>query len=127
MFNFEKIANLLKNTKVPENIINRGLVGLQEFLSPIEDLLNQKKVPEKGWSDNQIRFFLEILANMDSNNDLNSYKIGEREGRISTPILYELSGGFIHGIGEVEILKRLNKITWRIHSEQFNDSMVLIS
>lgn len=99
MFNFDKISNLLKNTKVPENMINRGLVGLKEFLNPMEELLNQKKPPEKGWSDNQIRFFLEIMANMDSNNDPEAYKIGEREGRISTPLLYELSGGFIHGIG----------------------------
>ncbi|MCP4761186.1 MAG: O-phosphoseryl-tRNA(Sec) selenium transferase, partial [archaeon] len=88
-----------KKTKVPENMIKRGIVGLSEFIKPMEDLLNQMKPPETGWSDEQIRFLLQILAQMDSNNDPASFRIGEREARISTPLLYDLSGGFIHGIG----------------------------
>ncbi|MHA1728339.1 MAG: O-phosphoseryl-tRNA(Sec) selenium transferase [Promethearchaeota archaeon] len=99
MFNFKKLGDIFKQTKIPENIIDRGLVGLGEFLKPFENVLNQMKPPDKGWSDNQIRVFLEFLAHMDSNNDPSAYQIGEREGRISTPLLYELSGGFIHGIG----------------------------
>jgi O-phospho-L-seryl-tRNASec:L-selenocysteinyl-tRNA synthase len=90
---------LLKKTKIPENIIKRGLVSLGSFLKPMEDLLNQLKPPENGWRDDQIKFFLEILAHMDSNNDPSSFQIGEREGRISTPLLYDLTAGFIHGVG----------------------------
>jgi O-phospho-L-seryl-tRNASec:L-selenocysteinyl-tRNA synthase len=99
MFNNEKFRDLLKKTKVPENMISRGLVGLNDFIKPMEILLSQQQIPEKGWTDDQIRFFLSILSHMDSNNDEGAYCIGEREGRISTPLLNELSGGFIHGIG----------------------------
>ncbi|MCP4763908.1 MAG: hypothetical protein GY870_19205, partial [archaeon] len=99
MFDLKKFGETLKKTKVPENMIKRGIVGLSEFIKPMEDLLNQMKPPETGWSDEQIKFLLQILAQMDSNNDPASFRIGEREARISTPLLYDLSGGFIHGIG----------------------------
>ncbi|MBD3350159.1 MAG: O-phosphoseryl-tRNA(Sec) selenium transferase [Candidatus Lokiarchaeota archaeon] len=99
MFDLEKLKNILKNTKIPQNMLNRGMVGLNSFLKPIENVLNQMKPADKGWTDNQIKFFLEILAQLDSNNDPESFRIGEREARVSTQLLYNLSGGFIHGIG----------------------------
>jgi len=90
---------ILKNIKVPENMLKRGLLGLNEIINSIEDLFSQQKPPEKGWNDSQIKFLLGILASLDTNNDIKTFKIGEREGRISTPLLYDLSGGFTHGIG----------------------------
>ena len=99
MFDLNYLGDLLKKTKIPENIIKRGLVSLGSFLKPMEDLLNQLKPPENGWRDDQIKFFLEILAHLDTNNDPSAFQIGEREGRISTPLLYDLTAGFIHGVG----------------------------
>lgn len=125
MFNFDKFQEILKKTKVPEHMIRRGLVGLGEFLQPIEDLFNQMKPPENGWTDEQIHFLLEILAHMDSNNDPGAYRIGEREARISTPMLYNLSGGFIHGIGRSGDIKASQpKATGASIMNKLSDSMV---
>ena len=99
MFDLKKLEDILKRTKVPGNMITRGVIGLSRFVKPIEELLTQMKPPNQGWSDEQIRFFLEILAHMDSNSDPSAFRIGEREARISTKLLYDYSGGFIHGIG----------------------------
>jgi O-phospho-L-seryl-tRNASec:L-selenocysteinyl-tRNA synthase len=86
-------------------MIRRGMVGLQAFIKPMEIVLTQKKPPEIGWSDSQIRFFLEILANLESNHDPEALQIGEREARISTPLLHEYTAGFIHGVGRSGNLK----------------------
>lgn len=99
MINFEKLRKLLQKTNIPENMIERGIIGLSTFTQTIENLLNQMKPPENGWNDAQIRFLLLLLSNMDSNNDVDAFRIGEREARLSTPLLDELAGGFAHGIG----------------------------
>ena len=101
----KKILEMLEKFPIPKNMIQRGMVGLGSFIKPLEIVLTQRKPPEEGWSDTQIRFFLEILANLDSNHDPEAMQIGEREARISTPLLYDYTAGFIHGIGRSGNLK----------------------
>ncbi|MBN2155604.1 MAG: O-phosphoseryl-tRNA(Sec) selenium transferase [Candidatus Lokiarchaeota archaeon] len=105
MLDRKKILEMLETFPIASNMVQRGMVGLQSFIKPMEIVLTQRTIPEKGWSDTQIRFFLEFLANLDSNNDPQAMRIGEREARVSTPILYDLTAGFIHGIGRSGNLK----------------------
>ncbi|TFG17187.1 MAG: O-phosphoseryl-tRNA(Sec) selenium transferase [Promethearchaeota archaeon] len=105
MLDRNKILEMLDKFSIPSNMIQRGMVGLQSFVKPMEIVLTQKKPPEIGWSDTQIRFFLEFLANLDSNHDPEAMQIGEREARISTPLLHEYTAGFIHGVGRSGNLK----------------------
>jgi O-phospho-L-seryl-tRNASec:L-selenocysteinyl-tRNA synthase len=106
MLDREKILEMLeKFPKIPKNMIQRGMVGLNSFVKPMEIVLTQRKPPDKGWNDTQIRFFLEILANLDTNHDPEAFRIGEREARISTPLLHEYTAGFIHGVGRSGNLK----------------------
>ncbi|MHA1452057.1 MAG: O-phosphoseryl-tRNA(Sec) selenium transferase [Promethearchaeota archaeon] len=105
MLDRNKILEMLDKFPIPKNMIQRGMVGLQSFVKPMEIVLTQKKPPEIGWSDTQIRFFLEILANLDSNHDPEALQIGEREARISTPLLHDYTAGFIHGVGRSGNLK----------------------
>ena len=99
MMDLDKLRELLKKTNIPDNMVDRGIIGLSTFTKPMENLLHQMKPPQYGWTDSQITWFLQMLSSMDSNNDLEAYRIGEREARISTTILNDLAGGFAHGIG----------------------------
>jgi len=105
MLDRKKILDMLEKFPIPQNMLQRGMVGLQSFIKPIEIVLTQRKIPDFGWSDSQIRFFLDFLANLDSSNDPDVIRIGEREARISTPLLYELTAGFMHGVGRSGNLK----------------------
>lgn len=89
----------LENLGVPSHMIKRSSIGFKDIWKPIMELFQQRKIPEHGWSDFQIRQLLTILSNLDSDKDPGSIRIGEREGRISSDILNEISGGFCHGIG----------------------------
>ncbi|MHA1721127.1 MAG: O-phosphoseryl-tRNA(Sec) selenium transferase [Promethearchaeota archaeon] len=89
----------LENLGVPSHMIKRSSIGFKEIWKPIIELFQQRKIPEKGWSVFQIRLLLETLSNLDSDKDPGSIRIGEREGRISSDLLRELSGGFCHGVG----------------------------
>ncbi|MBN1216565.1 MAG: O-phosphoseryl-tRNA(Sec) selenium transferase [Candidatus Lokiarchaeota archaeon] len=99
MVNIDNIIDLFKKSKVPENIINRGKIGLDRFLNPIKVLLEQKCVPEEPWNDEQIKFFFKILSQMDIDKDTRIAHVGEREARIVSNMQLEISGGFCHGIG----------------------------
>ncbi len=89
----------LENLSVPNYMIDRALIGLNSQFEPINQLFKQRTIPERDWNDEQIKQLLFILSNLDSDKDPKSIRIGEREGRISTRILNELSGGFCHGVG----------------------------
>lgn len=95
----KKIKDLIKGSKIPQNMINRGQIVLDNWLKPIKNLLEQKRVPEEPWEDEQIKFLLKLLSQMDTDKDLDAARVGEREARISTPLLNLYSAGFCHGIG----------------------------
>ena len=99
MVDLNKIVDLFKSSSIPQNILNRGQLVLNEFLKPLKILLEQKAVPKKPWSDEQIEFFLQILSQMDTNKDMDAARVGEREARISSKIHLKTSAGFCHGVG----------------------------
>lgn len=95
----EKTFKLLSNLDVPSHMLNRSKIGYNELWKPIKILLEQQTIPKKGWTDIQIKYLLNFLNSLDSDKDPKAIRIGEREGRISTPLLKELSGNFCHGVG----------------------------
>lgn len=99
MVDLNKIVDLFKSSSIPQNILNRGQLVLNEFLKPLKILLEQKAVPKKPWSDEQIEFFLQILSQMDTDKDMEAARVGEREARISSKIHLKTSAGFCHGVG----------------------------
>ena len=62
-------------------------------------LLNNKEVPEKGLSQVTIKYILNTISLMDSNNGPNHIGVGEREGRIKSQIVKDRHFDMIHGIG----------------------------
>jgi O-phospho-L-seryl-tRNASec:L-selenocysteinyl-tRNA synthase len=99
LVDFNNIIEYLKNSSIPENMLNRGQLVLNTFLKPIKILFEQKNVPKEPWSDEQIIFLLQILSNMDTDKDPQASRVGEREARIASKLHLKTSGGFCHGIG----------------------------
>ncbi|MFW9899567.1 MAG: O-phosphoseryl-tRNA(Sec) selenium transferase [Candidatus Thorarchaeota archaeon] len=99
MFDFNKINEFFKNSPIPQNMLNRGQIVLDNFLKPIKILFEQKNVPKEPWSDEQIEFLLQALSNMDTDKDTNAARVGEREARIASKLHLKTSAGFCHGVG----------------------------
>ena len=62
-------------------------------------LMSTQKMPEQGWRERDIEWFLESCASMDSNNFAANVGVGEREGRVISPLVRRLSMGLAHGVG----------------------------
>ena len=99
MVDFNRINEFFKTLPIPQNMLNRGQIVLDNFLKPIKILFEQKSVPKEPWSDEQIEFLLQVLSNMDTDKDLDAARVGEREARIASKLQLKTSGGFCHGIG----------------------------
>jgi len=96
---FSKIIDYFKSTSIPQNMLNRGQLVFNNFLKPLQNLFEQKNVPQKAWSDDQIEFLLKTLSNMDTDKDDKASRVGEREARIASDLQLKTSAGFCHGIG----------------------------
>ncbi len=99
MVDFSKISDFFNNSAIPQNMLNRGQLVLNNFIKPIKTLFEQRNVPKKPWSDDQIEFLLKTLSNMDTDKDSDAARVGEREARIVSKLHLQTSAGFCHGIG----------------------------
>jgi O-phospho-L-seryl-tRNASec:L-selenocysteinyl-tRNA synthase len=96
---FNKISEYFKNSTIPQNMLDRGQIVINNFMKPIKTLFEQKSVPKESWSDEQIEFLLQTLSNMDTDKDNNAARVGEREARIASKLHIKTSAGFCHGVG----------------------------
>ncbi len=99
MVDFNKISEFFKNSTIPQNMLERGQIVINNFVKPIRTLFEQKSVPKEPWSDEQIEFLLLTLSNMDTDKDNNAARVGEREARIASKLHLKTSAGFCHGVG----------------------------
>lgn len=99
MVDFSKIMEYFNSSSIPQNMLNRGQLILNDFLKPIKILFEQKGVPKEPWTDDQIQFLLQTLSRMDTDKDPDAARVGEREARIASRLQEQTSAGFCHGIG----------------------------
>jgi O-phospho-L-seryl-tRNASec:L-selenocysteinyl-tRNA synthase len=99
LVDFNDIIGYFENTPIPQNILNRGNLVLNNFLDPMRILFEQKAMPMESWTDEQISFFLQTLSNMDTDKDDKASRVGEREARIASKLHLLTSSGFCHGVG----------------------------
>jgi O-phospho-L-seryl-tRNASec:L-selenocysteinyl-tRNA synthase len=92
------LESLLKHT-IPKHILHQGLLSVQAKLKPVRLLFEQRRVPEEGWEDDVIDFLLTLLSWMDTDKDPEGVRIGEREARVASPLVFKLAHGFCHGVG----------------------------
>ena len=64
-----------------------------------QNLLNSRSLTDEPLNQNTINYILNIFSNMDSNNGPYHIGIGEREGRIISPLVHQRNYGLVHGIG----------------------------
>ncbi|XP_065828040.1 O-phosphoseryl-tRNA(Sec) selenium transferase-like [Oscarella lobularis] len=65
----------------------------------VRHLLEQRKLPLEGWTDDMIEMLLRDLAQMDSNNFPGNVGVGEREARIYSTLVSQRHFRLGHGIG----------------------------
>lgn len=65
----------------------------------LTSLMAQRRLPERGWSDEQIEQLLHELSAMDSNNYAGHVGVGEREGRVASALVRRRHWAFAHGVG----------------------------
>jgi len=86
MVDYNKITEFFKNTNIPQNMLNRGQLVLNNFLKPMKILFEQRNLPSDPWTDEQIEFLLQTLSNMDTDKDSDAARVGEREARIASKL-----------------------------------------
>eukprot|EP00917_Polyrhabdina_sp_WS-2016_P011337 GHVP01025011.1.p1 GENE.GHVP01025011.1~~GHVP01025011.1.p1 ORF type:complete len:470 (+),score=83.11 GHVP01025011.1:1176-2585(+) len=76
---------------------------LEQIKSRRQNILNriltERRLPDKGLDDLSLRMMLDYFAASDSNNISNSIGVGEREGRVFSPLVQNRYFGLAHGIG----------------------------
>ncbi|ACX72317.1 O-phosphoseryl-tRNA(Sec) selenium transferase [Methanocaldococcus vulcanius M7] len=89
------------NTKglLPEHMEHRGKLTLKENLKIVENILEQRKIPEVGIDEEHIKLLLRLLSFMDTDKDPNVIQIGEREARVYTKLQRDSVFDFCHGVG----------------------------
>ncbi|XP_039494339.1 O-phosphoseryl-tRNA(Sec) selenium transferase isoform X1 [Drosophila santomea] len=84
---------------VPDNYLQLGLAAQRSKQRSFKELLEKRKLPENGWSDEQIEELVHLLASLDSNNYPHKIGLGEREARIACKLVARRHYNFGHGIG----------------------------
>ncbi|XP_073826771.1 sec synthetase [Musca autumnalis] len=92
---FTKISEKL----IPSNYLKLALESQKVKERQIKELLEKRKLPEDGWSDELIELVVQQLAALDSNNFSHNAGLGEREARIACNLVAKRHYGFGHGIG----------------------------
>lgn len=92
--NEDLLQKYVKSTYVQQGLQNERSRG-----KLVQQLLHHQKLPAEGWSDRTIEYVLDEFANMDSNNFDSNCGVGEREGRVFSPLVARRHFHLAHGIG----------------------------
>ncbi|KAM8704514.1 hypothetical protein ACLKA7_009028 [Drosophila subpalustris] len=84
---------------VPGNYLQLGLAAQHQTQRRFKELLEKRKLPEDGWSDEEIEALVHQIAALDSNNFGHKVGLGEREARIACKLVARRHYNFGHGIG----------------------------
>ncbi|XP_059145302.1 O-phosphoseryl-tRNA(Sec) selenium transferase-like isoform X2 [Physella acuta] len=84
---------------IPMAYVSQGSQARVSHENKIKQLLQHRKLPDSGWDNQTIELLLQELAVMDSNNFPGNCGVGEREGRIASPLVAQRHYRLCHGIG----------------------------
>jgi O-phospho-L-seryl-tRNASec:L-selenocysteinyl-tRNA synthase len=112
---------------ISSNYVKQSQQAVQKTQKKITTLLSQRKLPTEGWNDSLIELFLAQLAQMDSNNFPTNIGVGEREGRVYSPLVQKRNYFFTHGIGRFLTMNLKLFQKWRYYSKSTKSSRKLIN
>lgn len=84
---------------IPKTYVQQGFDSIHSHEKCLEALLQHGKLPVEPWPEATVEFVLNKLALMDSNNFPSNVGVGEREGRVFSPMVARRHFHFSHGIG----------------------------
>ena len=101
---YEKINEKKEEKEIIESFIGKSYaqIGKELFSSHdkiFQNILHTRSIPDDPLKENTISYILNYLSNMDSNNGPYHIGIGEREGRIISPLVHQRNYGLVHGMG----------------------------
>ena len=94
----DEIDRILEKN-IPKSMLQRGRTTVDSLLGPVRDVLNRRQFPDKALTDLQLELMLQLLSSLDTDKDPEAARVGEREARIASPFISQLSAGFNHGVG----------------------------
>ena len=89
----------LASKVIASNYVGHASQAFTRVESQIQSLLAQRRIPDEGWSEPQVEYFMQSLAQMDTNNYTGNVGVGEREGRVWSPLVQKRHFYMSHGIG----------------------------
>jgi O-phospho-L-seryl-tRNASec:L-selenocysteinyl-tRNA synthase len=111
----EELSKTFEALKIPKTHISVGFSNLISSHKSFRTLLVNRRLPDHGWSDQEIQWLLYTLSTLDTNNkrpiissassgrvDTTTSRwcgVGEREGRVYSGLVAQRHFGFSHGIG----------------------------
>jgi O-phospho-L-seryl-tRNASec:L-selenocysteinyl-tRNA synthase len=111
----ELLAKSLAALQIPKTHVTVGLSNLIASNKDVRSLLIHRRLPDSGWSDHEIQWFLYTVATLDTNlktpisskimtTSSNSSSVrwcgvGEREGRVYSNLVAQRHFGLSHGVG----------------------------
>jgi len=96
---FDKMSGLYELEGIPKAYSIQAAEVQKSREAKIQHLLQHRKLPAVGWSENDVENLLRHLSDMDSNNFPANCGVGEREGRIYSSLVGRRCYGLSHGIG----------------------------
>ena len=101
---YEKTNEKKEEKEIIESFIGKSYaqIGKELFSSHdkiFQNILHTRSIPDDPLKENTISYILNYLSNMDSNNGPYHIGIGEREGRIISPLVHQRNYGLVHGMG----------------------------
>jgi O-phospho-L-seryl-tRNASec:L-selenocysteinyl-tRNA synthase len=95
--NDDLVASL--STLVSGRYVTQGAESLNAHTKILTRIVSNRKMPAKGLPESAITMLMHELSVMDSNNFIDNVGVGEREGRIYSPIVAQRVFHLAHGIG----------------------------
>lgn len=95
----ENLSLVCSSLGISRTYVDQAGDAQRHWQHRIAHLIQQRKLPETGWSDVDIEALLLEFARMDSNNFPGNCGVGERESRIRSQLVYRRHFGLGHGIG----------------------------
>ncbi|XP_063694910.1 O-phosphoseryl-tRNA(Sec) selenium transferase-like [Bolinopsis microptera] len=84
---------------VGASYIEQGCSSLRSADNATKHLIEQRRLPQRGWSDLNIKRCINEMALMDSNNFDGNVGAGEREGRVYSELVKQKNCYLSHGMG----------------------------
>jgi len=84
---------------IPSGYVSQGLNALRTHDKALKHLIEQRRLPERGWSELDIERCVNELSAMDTNNFTGNVGGGEREGRVYSALVSRRHYHLAHGMG----------------------------